>query len=102
MPASLLATHCCRRNINEPLRDFQDSEIWILFRYLSHLQSYSLNELIAKRELVAIRIGRARRIPESALDGWIAQHISDEGDSPCHDTHPGTRPSAGNGTGRLR
>jgi len=36
-------------------------------------------ELIAKRELVAIRIGRARRIPESALDAWIAQQITDEG-----------------------
>jgi excisionase family DNA binding protein len=36
-------------------------------------------ELIAKRELVAIRIGRARRIPESALERWVAQQIQDQG-----------------------
>jgi excisionase family DNA binding protein len=39
-------------------------------------------ELIAKRELVAIRIGRARRIPESALDRWIAQQVQDQGGFP--------------------
>lgn len=34
-------------------------------------------ELIAKQELVAIKIGRARRIPESALDTWIAQQLDE-------------------------
>ena len=34
-------------------------------------------ELIAKRELAAIKIGRARRIPESALDTWIAQQLDE-------------------------
>jgi len=34
-------------------------------------------DLIAKRELTAIRIGRARRIPESALERWIAQQLED-------------------------
>ena len=33
-------------------------------------------ELIARHELVAIRIGRARRIPESALDAWIPQQLT--------------------------
>ncbi len=35
-------------------------------------------ELIAKRELTAIKIGRARRIPESALERWIAQQLNDK------------------------
>lgn len=39
----------------------------------------TIYELIAKRELVAIRIGRARRIPESALERWLAQQIEDQG-----------------------
>ncbi len=34
-------------------------------------------ELIAKRELVVIKIGRATRIPESALERWIAQQLED-------------------------
>lgn len=34
-------------------------------------------ELIAKGDLVAIRIGRARRIPESALERWIAQQLDE-------------------------
>lgn len=39
----------------------------------------TIYELIAKRELVAIKIGRARRIPESALERWLAQQIHDQG-----------------------
>lgn len=34
-------------------------------------------ELIAKRELTAIRIGHARRIPQSALERWIAQQLDE-------------------------
>jgi excisionase family DNA binding protein len=39
----------------------------------------TIYELIAKRELAAIRIGRARRIPESALERWLAQQMQDQG-----------------------
>lgn len=35
-------------------------------------------ELIAKRELKAIKIGRARRIPESALEEWIRQQVEEQ------------------------
>ncbi len=35
-------------------------------------------ELIARQELMAIKIGRARRIPESALERWIAQQLTDK------------------------
>ena len=35
-------------------------------------------ELIARQELMAIKIGRARRIPESALERWIAQQLIDK------------------------
>lgn len=34
-------------------------------------------ELIAKQELKTIRIGRARRVPESVLEQWIAQQLHD-------------------------
>lgn len=44
-------------------------------------------ELIAKGDLVAIRIGRARRIPESALERWIAQQL----DERREDVHARTR-----------
>jgi excisionase family DNA binding protein len=32
-------------------------------------------ELIARRELKTIKIGRARRVPESAVEEWIAQQV---------------------------
>jgi excisionase family DNA binding protein len=32
-------------------------------------------ELIAKQELKTIKIGRARRVPESVLDQWIARQL---------------------------
>ena len=35
-------------------------------------------ELIAKTELAVIRIGRATRIPESALERWIAQQLDEQ------------------------
>lgn len=44
-------------------------------------------ELIAKQELIAIKIGRARRIPESALERWIAQQL----DERREDLHARTR-----------
>lgn len=34
-------------------------------------------ELIAKQELKTIKIGRARRVPESVLDQWIARQLRD-------------------------
>jgi excisionase family DNA binding protein len=37
-------------------------------------------QLIAKHELKAIKIGRARRIPESALEEWIRQQVDEQGD----------------------
>lgn len=36
-----------------------------------------LYELIARRELRTVKIGRARRVPESALDEWIARQLRD-------------------------
>jgi excisionase family DNA binding protein len=39
-------------------------------------------ELLAKRELPAIKIGRARRIPQSALDRWIAEQLDMQGGIP--------------------
>lgn len=36
-----------------------------------------LYELIARRELRTVKIGRARRIPESAVDEWIARRLRD-------------------------
>ena len=35
-------------------------------------------ELIAKEELKTVRIGRARRVPESALEQWIAQQLDEQ------------------------
>lgn len=35
-------------------------------------------ELIAKQELKTIKIGRARRVPESALDQWLARQLRDQ------------------------
>jgi excisionase family DNA binding protein len=35
-------------------------------------------ELIAKRELKSIKIGRARRVPESAVEQWIAQQVHEQ------------------------
>lgn len=35
-------------------------------------------ELIAKQQIRTIKIGRARRIPESVLDQWIARQLPDE------------------------
>lgn len=32
-------------------------------------------DLIARRELKTIKIGRARRIPERALEQWIAEQL---------------------------
>jgi len=36
-------------------------------------------ELIARRELKTIKIGRARRVPESALEHWITQQVREQG-----------------------
>lgn len=38
----------------------------------------TLYELIATHELRTIKIGRARRVPESAVDDWIARQLADE------------------------
>jgi len=38
----------------------------------------TLYELIARRELKTIKIGRARRVPESALEQWIAQQVCEQ------------------------
>ena len=35
-------------------------------------------ELIAKGGLKTVKIGRARRIPESALEAWIAQRVGEQ------------------------
>jgi excisionase family DNA binding protein len=37
-----------------------------------------LYELIARRELRTVKIGRARRIPESAVEDWIARQLQDQ------------------------
>lgn len=37
-------------------------------------------ELIGKQELKTIKVGRCRRIPESAVDEWIRRRIDAEGD----------------------
>lgn len=36
--------------------------------------------LIGKREIKTIKVGRCRRIPESALDEWIRQQLDTEAD----------------------
>jgi excisionase family DNA binding protein len=46
-----------------------------------------LYELISKRELVVIRIGRATRIPESALERWIAQQLDERTEDARARTH---------------
>jgi excisionase family DNA binding protein len=38
----------------------------------------TLYELIARHELKTIKIGRARRVPESALQQWIAQQVHEQ------------------------
>ncbi|HZU12203.1 MAG TPA: helix-turn-helix domain-containing protein [Chloroflexota bacterium] len=45
-----------------------------------------LYQLIARQELRTVKIGRARRIPESALDDWIARQ--------AHDSVPGMEADA--------
>jgi excisionase family DNA binding protein len=35
-------------------------------------------DLIARRELKTIKIGRARRVPESAVEEWIAQQVREQ------------------------
>lgn len=37
-----------------------------------------LYQLIASDELRSVKIGRARRIPESAVNEWIARQIGDQ------------------------
>ena len=39
----------------------------------------TLYELIARHELKSIKIGRARRVPESALEEWITQQVQEQG-----------------------
>lgn len=39
-------------------------------------------ELIARRELKTIKIGRARRVPESAIEQWIARQIVEQDKQP--------------------
>ena len=34
--------------------------------------------LIGRRELRTIKIGRSRRVPESAIDEWIGKRIHDQ------------------------
>lgn len=38
----------------------------------------TLYQLIASQELRTVKIGRARRIPESAVNEWIARQIGDQ------------------------
>ena len=38
----------------------------------------TLYELIANQELRSVKIGRARRIPESSVDEWIARRLKDQ------------------------
>ena len=38
----------------------------------------TLYQLITSQELRTVKIGRARRIPESAVNEWIARHIRDQ------------------------
>lgn len=38
----------------------------------------TLYELIANQELRSVKIGRARRIPASSVDEWIARHLNDQ------------------------
>lgn len=35
-------------------------------------------ELIGRQEIRTIKIGRARRVPESAIDQWIARQLNSE------------------------
>lgn len=39
----------------------------------------TLYELIANQELCSVKIGRARRIPESSVDEWIARRLQEQG-----------------------
>ena len=39
-------------------------------------------ELIARHELKTIKIGRSRRVPESALEQWIAQQVQEQENDP--------------------
>ena len=41
----------------------------------------TLYELISSHELRTVKIGRARRIPESAVDEWIRRRLGDQGES---------------------
>jgi excisionase family DNA binding protein len=38
----------------------------------------TLYELIASHELRTIKIGRARRVPESAVEEWIVRRLRDQ------------------------
>jgi excisionase family DNA binding protein len=38
--------------------------------------------LIARQELRTIKIGRARRVPESAVEQWIAQQLDTQQGQP--------------------
>lgn len=49
-------------------------------------------ELIGRQEIRTIKIGRARRVPESTLDQWIAQQL--------HDAEQEIQPQVGSPTGR--
>jgi excisionase family DNA binding protein len=40
----------------------------------------TLYGLIADKQLRTIKIGRARRIPESVIDQWIAQQVHEQRD----------------------
>lgn len=48
-------------------------------------------DLIANQQLRSIKIGRARRVPESALEEWIIRQLRDQ----AHDLE------AGGGSSRL-
>jgi excisionase family DNA binding protein len=57
------------------------TETFLTVKEVAHRLSVgrtTVYELIAKRELTAIKIGRARRIPESALEKWISQQLNDK------------------------
>lgn len=47
-----------------------------------------LYELIARRELRTMKIGRARRIPESAVDEWITRRLRDQAAEPACEEGP--------------
>ncbi len=52
----------------------------------------TLYELIASRELRTVKIGRARRVPESALDEWVTRRLGDQMQDTDHEDWPSPLP----------